>query len=78
MKPKTMMLMVVAIGCGLGASYMTSRLLAERNNQTQAEATVKVLAGVAARPPPPPRTRGPQCRACGACVAPSISSARDG
>jgi pilus assembly protein CpaB len=43
MKPKTMMLMVVAIGCGLGASYMTSRLLAERNNQPQGEATVKVL-----------------------------------
>jgi Flp pilus assembly protein CpaB len=43
MKPKTMMLMVVAIGCGLGASYMTSRLLAERNNQGQTEATVKVL-----------------------------------
>jgi pilus assembly protein CpaB len=30
MKPKTMILMVVAIVCGLGASYMTSRLLAER------------------------------------------------
>ena len=43
MKPKTMMLMVVAIGCGLGASYMTSRLLAERNAAPQSEATVKVL-----------------------------------
>jgi len=30
MKPKTMVLMGVAIACGLGASYMTSRLLAER------------------------------------------------
>jgi Flp pilus assembly protein CpaB len=30
MKPKTMILMVVAIGCGLVASYMTSKLLAER------------------------------------------------
>ena len=30
MKPKTMILMGVAIVCGLGASYMTSRLLAER------------------------------------------------
>ena len=30
MKPKTMILMVVAVTCGLGASYMTSRLLAER------------------------------------------------
>jgi Flp pilus assembly protein CpaB len=33
MKPKTMILMVVAIACGLAASYMTSRLIAERNNQ---------------------------------------------
>ena len=31
MKPKTMILMVVAVGCGLVASYMTSRLLADRN-----------------------------------------------
>ena len=30
MKPKTLILMVVAITCGLGASYMTSRLLADR------------------------------------------------
>src|ERR1700688_4917230 len=30
MKPKTLILMVVAVTCGLGASYMTSRLLAER------------------------------------------------
>src|SRR5262245_28106019 len=33
MKPKTMVLMVVAVVCGLGASYMTSRLLAEREEQ---------------------------------------------
>ena len=32
MKPKTLILMVVAVTCGLGASYMTSRLLAERGN----------------------------------------------
>jgi pilus assembly protein CpaB len=31
MKPKTMILMVVAVACGLVASYMTSRLLADRN-----------------------------------------------
>src|SRR5882724_12569671 len=31
MKPKTMILMFVAIGCGLAASYMTSRVIAERN-----------------------------------------------
>lgn len=30
MKPKTMVLMGLAIVCGLGASYMTSRLLADR------------------------------------------------
>jgi len=28
MKPKTMILMAVAVVCGLGASFMTSRLLA--------------------------------------------------
>jgi pilus assembly protein CpaB len=33
MKPKTMILMVVAVVCGLGASYMTSRLLAERDDK---------------------------------------------
>jgi pilus assembly protein CpaB len=37
MKPKTLMLMGVAIVCGLVASYMTSRLIAEKNE------TVKVL-----------------------------------
>jgi len=31
MKPKTLILMVVAVVCGLAASYMTSRLLAERS-----------------------------------------------
>jgi len=41
MKPKTMILMVVAVVCGLGASYMTSRLLAER--QQPAEDTVMIL-----------------------------------
>src|SRR5262249_34879641 len=35
MKPKTMILMVVAVGCGLGASYLTSKLLAERGQQGQ-------------------------------------------
>src|SRR5437764_14801282 len=33
MKPKTMILMVVAVACGLAASYMTSKLLAERKAQ---------------------------------------------
>jgi len=31
MKPKTMILMVLAVVCGLAASYMTSRVLADRN-----------------------------------------------
>jgi pilus assembly protein CpaB len=43
MKPKTIILMVVAIVCGLAASYMTSRLLADRNTKEQPVATVKVL-----------------------------------
>jgi len=43
MKPKTMILMVVAVGCGLGASFMTSRLIAERNKPQEAEETVPVL-----------------------------------
>jgi pilus assembly protein CpaB len=41
MKPKTMILMVVAVTCGLGASYMTSRLLAER--QPLDEEKVEIL-----------------------------------
>jgi pilus assembly protein CpaB len=41
MKPKTMILMGLAIVCGLGASYMTSRLLAERNVDEQEK--VKIL-----------------------------------
>jgi pilus assembly protein CpaB len=43
MKPKTMMLMVVAVGCGLAASYMTSRLLAERSQQPAPETKITVL-----------------------------------
>lgn len=43
MKPKTMILMIVAVGCGLAASIMTSRLLAERKDKEQAEPTVPVL-----------------------------------
>ena len=37
MKPKTMILMVVAVVCGLAASYMTSRVLADRNQPTGPE-----------------------------------------
>lgn len=35
MKPKTMILTIVAVSCGLGASYMTSRLLADRNQEVE-------------------------------------------
>ena len=42
MKPKTMILMVVAVVCGLAASYMTSRLLADRGGPAPVN-TVKVL-----------------------------------
>jgi len=42
MKPKTMILMGVAITCGLGASYMTSRLLAERGSGDQEKVAVLV------------------------------------
>lgn len=35
MKPKTMILMVVAVTCGLGASYMTSKLLADRKVEVE-------------------------------------------
>ncbi|HLJ97273.1 MAG TPA: Flp pilus assembly protein CpaB [Gemmataceae bacterium] len=37
MKPKTLILMIVAVGCGLAASYMTSRVIAERGNQSDVE-----------------------------------------
>lgn len=43
MKPKTLILMVVAITCGLGASYMTSRLLAERGPAEEDKVKVLVL-----------------------------------
>src|SRR5262249_45980929 len=43
MKPKTMILMIVAVTCGLGASYMTSRLLADRANAVDDSEKVSVL-----------------------------------
>ena len=56
MKPKTMILMVVAVVCGLGASYLTSRLLAEREDQPAAQAAPppveKVTLLVAKKPLP--------------------------
>ncbi len=51
MKSKTMILMAVAVVCGLGASYMTSRLLAERgDNKPVEEEKVKVLVAAKAIP----------------------------
>src|SRR5437763_16988820 len=43
MKSKTIILVVVAVVCGLGASYMTSRLLAERKEPQQEEEKIKIL-----------------------------------
>lgn len=43
MKARTIILLVVAVGCGLGASVMTSRLLADRGKAEEPEPMVKVL-----------------------------------
>lgn len=43
MKPRTLILMTTAILCGLGASYLTSRLLAERNTAQAEVAQVPIL-----------------------------------
>jgi Flp pilus assembly protein CpaB len=43
MKPKALILMGVAITCGLGASYMTSRLLAERGGGDDQEQVVVLV-----------------------------------
>jgi len=44
MKPKTMILLAVALTCGLGASYMTSKLLAERKGPPPEERVSIVVA----------------------------------
>jgi pilus assembly protein CpaB len=44
MKPKTMILLVVAVGCGLGASYMTSRYLAQQRDKPTEEKMMVVVA----------------------------------
>jgi pilus assembly protein CpaB len=49
MKPKTLILMVVAVVCGLGASYMTSRLLADREPAPEVVEVQKVTLLVAKR-----------------------------
>ena len=43
MKPKTMILMVIAVVCGLVASYLTSRMLAQNKDAPAEEEKVKVL-----------------------------------
>jgi pilus assembly protein CpaB len=43
MKPKTTILMVLAIGCGLAAAFMTNKLIAERNKENREEDKVTVL-----------------------------------
>ncbi len=43
MRSKTMILLMVAIGCGLVASYMTSRVIAERGSKDVEEEKVTVL-----------------------------------
>jgi pilus assembly protein CpaB len=42
MKPKTLILMGVAVACGLVASYMTSKLIADRNNQPPPDEKVTI------------------------------------
>src|SRR5262245_34193491 len=44
MKPKTMILMVVAVACGLGASYMTSKLLADRGKAAPVDSVPVLVA----------------------------------
>jgi pilus assembly protein CpaB len=44
MKAKTLVLMFVAIGCGLVASYMTSRVIAERNPPADQEKVTVLVA----------------------------------
>src|SRR5438445_4432536 len=43
MKPKTMILLGVAVGCGLVASYLTSKVLADRSSGEQQVDMVTVL-----------------------------------
>src|SRR2546430_8010546 len=40
---RSMILMVVAVGCGLAASYMTSKLLADRREPPPVEEKIKIL-----------------------------------
>ena len=43
MKPKTTILMVLAIGCGLAAAFMTNKLIAERNKPAEDVKKITVL-----------------------------------
>ena len=44
MKSKTVILMVVAIACGLVASYMTSRVIADRSKESEEEKVAVLVA----------------------------------
>jgi len=44
MKPRTLILMVVAIACGLVASYMTSRVIADRSKESEEEKVAVLVA----------------------------------
>src|SRR4051794_13907974 len=46
MKPKTMILMAVAVACGLGASYMTSQWLAARQPAPEEEKVPVLMAKI--------------------------------
>lgn len=50
MKPKTLILLVVAVACGLGASFMTSRYLKAARPEQENEPTVPVLVAKARVP----------------------------
>jgi pilus assembly protein CpaB len=43
-KPKTMILMIVAVGCGLAASYMTSKVIADRGDKPDEEKVTVLVA----------------------------------
>jgi Flp pilus assembly protein CpaB len=60
MKPKTMILMVVAVACGLVASYMTSRLLADRNTAPPENQVSVVFAKTGKRVPAFTPIRNPE------------------
>ena len=59
-----MILMVVAIACGLGASYMTSRLLAERSSEPHLKLVFELSARKVVGHPRIKEVRGARNWAC--------------